>query len=72
MALSSSRRNNMLPTDLAYLAQERCQELRGEIRRPSTPFFEFKFGKMFSKLFASSEQAVSKPKAQMSPRAKAQ
>jgi hypothetical protein len=62
----------MLPTELSYLSQERCKELRGEIRRPSTPFFEFKFGKMFSKLFSGSEQTVSKPKAQMGPRAKAQ
>ena len=42
----------MLPTDLNYLAQERCKELRGEIREPSTPFFEFKFKKMFKNFFA--------------------
>jgi hypothetical protein len=62
----------MLPTELTYLAQERCKELRGEIRRPSTPFFEFKFGKMFSKLFSSPAQSVSKPKSQVGSRVKAQ
>jgi hypothetical protein len=62
----------MLPTELTYLAQERCKELRGEIRRPSTPFFEFKFGKMFSKFFASSGKPVSEPKTQVGSRAKAQ
>ena len=30
----------MLPTEISYLAQERCKELRGEIREPSSSFFE--------------------------------
>lgn len=62
----------MLPTELAYLSQERCKELRGEIRRPSTPFFEFRFGKKLTKFFSSSEKPASKPQAQMGSRVKAQ
>ncbi len=55
----------MLPTELTYLAQERCKELRGEIREPSMPFFQFNFGKMLANLFgASGTKPVVQPKSQ--------
>ena len=30
----------MLPFEISHIAQERCKELRGEIRESSTSFFE--------------------------------
>ncbi len=30
----------MTPFEITYIAQERCRELRGEIREPSMKFFE--------------------------------
>jgi hypothetical protein len=63
----------MLPTDLSYLAQERCKELRGEIRVPSTPFFEVSFKKMFAKFFyGSGNKQVSQPKPTMTGKVKPQ
>jgi hypothetical protein len=61
----------MLPTDLNYLAQERCKELRGEIREPSTPFFEISFKKMFKNLFSGlGNKTQAKPSLSKNSRAK--
>jgi hypothetical protein len=54
----------MLPTELSYLAQERCKELRGEIREPSTTFFEVNPRKMFANFFYRlGDKFTSKPTA---------
>jgi hypothetical protein len=56
----------MLPIELSYLAQERCKELRGEIREPSTSFFQGSFRRMLSSFFSSSaKKPVSNTKTQM-------
>jgi hypothetical protein len=56
----------MLPTELSYLAQERCKELRGEIREPSTPFFQGSFRRMLSSFFSgTAKKPVSDAKPQM-------
>lgn len=53
----------MLPTELSHLAQERCKELRGEIREPSTPFFESNLRKMLASFFYSlGNKLATKPK----------
>ncbi len=55
----------MLPTELSYLAQERCKELRGEIREPSTTFFEGNPRRMLANFFYGlGDKLVSKPKVQ--------
>ena len=55
----------MLPTELSYLAQERCKELRGEIREPSTNFFEGNPRRMLANFFYSlGDKLTSKPRAQ--------
>lgn len=54
----------MLPTELSYLAQERCKELRGEIREPSVKVFEGNPRKMLANFFYSlGDKLASKPKA---------
>jgi hypothetical protein len=54
----------MLPTELSYLAQERCKELRGEIREPSFKMFEGNPRKMLANFFYSlGDKLASKPKA---------
>ncbi len=55
----------MLPFEISYIAQERCKELRGEIREPSTAFFEGNPRKMLANFFYSlGDKLVSKPKTQ--------
>jgi hypothetical protein len=55
----------MLPTELSYLAQERCRELRGEIREPSTTFFDDNPRRMLANFFYSlGDKFASKPKVQ--------
>lgn len=54
----------MLPFEISYIAQERCKELRGEIREPSTTFFEGNPRKMLANFFYSlGDKLASKPKA---------
>ena len=60
----------MLPTDLSHLAQERCKELRGEIREPSTPFFQINFRKMLSSFFSAERKPASNTNTQMTSRTK--
>lgn len=63
----------MLPTELSHLAQERCKELRGEIREPSTPFFRFNLKRMFANFFYNlGNKPASQPKAQNISRVKTQ
>jgi hypothetical protein len=52
----------MLPTEISYLAQERCKELRGEIREPGTSFFEPSLKVVFANFFSRFGQRLeSKP-----------
>jgi hypothetical protein len=61
----------MLPTELSYLAQERCKELRGEIREPSTTFFDGNPRRMLANFFYSlGDKLVSKPKARVARESK--
>lgn len=54
----------MLPTELSHLAQERCKELRGEIRRPDTSFFEFSPKKMLANFFKNlGDKTATQPQA---------
>jgi hypothetical protein len=63
----------MLPTELSYLAQERCKELRGEIREPSAPFFHFNLKRMFASSFYNlGNKPASKPQTPAPSRIKAQ
>jgi hypothetical protein len=53
----------MLPTELSYLAQERCKELRGEIREPVVTFFDVSPRKVLARFFYSlGDRLMSKPK----------
>jgi hypothetical protein len=53
----------MLPTELSYLAQERCKELRGEIREPSFKVFEGNPRRMLANFFSRlGGTSASKPK----------
>jgi hypothetical protein len=55
----------MLPTELSYLAQERCKELRGEIREPSFKLFEGNPRKRLANFFYSlGDKLAAKPKHQ--------
>jgi hypothetical protein len=45
----------MLPSEISYLAQERCKDLRGERREPVVSFFEFRLGKVLTRLFKALE-----------------
>jgi hypothetical protein len=61
----------MLPTELSYLAQERCKEFRGETRRPSTMFFEISSRKMLANFFSSlGDKFPTKPKARVTQKSK--
>jgi hypothetical protein len=54
----------MLPFEISYIAQERCKELRGEIREPSTTFFDGNPRKMLAHFFYSlADKLASKPEA---------
>jgi hypothetical protein len=53
----------MLPTELSYLAQERCKELRGEIREPIVTFFDVSPRRALANFFYSlGDRLMSKPK----------
>jgi hypothetical protein len=56
----------MLPTELSHHAQERCQELRGEIRESSTPFFDVSPSRVLASFFyCLVDKLMSKPKTQV-------
>jgi hypothetical protein len=45
----------MSPIEISYLAQERCKELRGEHREPVVSFFEFRPGRLLTRMFKTLE-----------------
>jgi hypothetical protein len=56
----------MLPNELSQLAQERCQELRGEIREPSKSFFDIRPRRILASFFYSlGDKLMSKSKTQV-------